>query len=211
MIPPDPDASAGNVPAETRRLVRAAREGDISSFARLYERIAPAVHTWAELRLRPTVRARCEPADIVQEVWCRAWRALDKLDADTPFRPWIFRIAKNVLLEALRQTQGAAEGLGSPGPTTRLFALENLPDDATAISRRLVIDEELKAFAALVRTLDEEDRALVVHCGLEGLGHREVAARLGITADAVAKRWQRLKARLFERGLPQVLFLDEAS
>jgi RNA polymerase sigma-70 factor (ECF subfamily) len=208
---PDPDASAGNVPAETRRLVRAAREGDISSFARLYDRIAPAVHTWADLRLRPSLRARCEPADIVQEVWCRAWRSLDKLDPDTPFRPWIFRIAKNVLLEALRHAQGAAEGQGSPGPTTRLFALENLPDDATAISLRVARDGELQAFATLVRSLDEEDRALVLHCGLEGLGYREVATRLEISVEAVAKRWQRLRARLLERGLPRVVFLDETS
>ncbi len=195
----------------TRQLVSAARAGDLASFARLYERIAPAVHTWAELRLRPAMRTRVEPADIVQEVWCRAWSALPKLEPETPFRPWIFRIAKNVLLEALRLAQGAGEGPGTPGPTTRLFALENLPDDATAISQRVARDEELAAFAALVRSLDEEERALVLHCGLEGLSYREVALRLGISADAVAKRWQRLRARLFERGLPRVLLVDESA
>ena len=37
----------------TQVWVRSARNGDAGDFARLYEHIAPAVHTWAALRLRP--------------------------------------------------------------------------------------------------------------------------------------------------------------
>lgn len=192
--PPDP----------TRSLLDAARAGDAESFGRLYEEVAPAVHAWAELRLRPAQRALLDPGDLVQEVWLRAWRGLAGLDLDAvPFRPWVFRIAKNVLLEALRRSQAA--GPGTPGPTTRLFALANVPDSVTAVSRRLVRDEGLAAFTEEVRSLPPDDRKLVTHCGLEGLTYAEVGSRLGLTTDAVAKRWQRLRSRLEERGLPALL------
>ena len=67
---------------QTIRLVTRAREGDADSFAQLYERVAPAVHTWAELRIRPSQRNVLEPTDLVQEVWLRAWRGLEGLDIE---------------------------------------------------------------------------------------------------------------------------------
>ncbi len=188
-------------------LVRAAQAGDVASFSLLYEDIAPALHGWAELRLRPAMRTHFDPQDLVQEVWFRAWSAIERFDERRSlFRMWVFRIAKNVLLEAFRSLREPTPNAGSPGPTTRLFALRNLPDSATAISGRLARSETLAAFTDLVRELPEEDQKLVLHCGLEGLGYREVAERLNISSDAVAKRWQRLRARLAERGTPEKLF-----
>lgn len=192
----------------TLRWVQAARAGDQDAFGRLFEHLAPALYAWADLRLLADQRAHVEPGDVVQEVWLRAWRGLDDYDPDTtPFRPWLFRVAKNVLLEAGRQVARARRA-GGLGPSTRLFALENLPDDATAISRRLVRDEELARFGERVRGLSEEDRKLVLHCGLEGMPRKEAAARVGLPTETVTKRWQRLRARLEEAGLPGQLALD---
>jgi len=137
--------------------IKSAQSGDAESFAKLYDHIAPALHTWAELRIRPNQRTLLEPQDIVQEVWFRAWRSLEDFDVETtPFRLWVFRVAKNVLLEAFRQLRKAEHAAGGTGPSTRLFALQNLPDSATAISRRVARDEGLKEFSARVRELDEE-------------------------------------------------------
>jgi len=193
---------------QTIRLVTRAREGDADSFAQLYERVAPAVHTWAELRIRPSQRNVLEPTDLVQEVWLRAWRGLEGLDIETvPFRPWIFRIAKNVLLEGLRRAQ-TRDGGPAAGSSTRQFAVANVPDAVTAVSRRLVRDESIQAFTEEVRELEADDQKLVTHCGLEGLPYAEVGTRLGLSTDAVAKRWRRLRAKLSERGLPDILVLE---
>ncbi|MFT5052567.1 MAG: RNA polymerase sigma-70 factor (ECF subfamily) [Chlamydiales bacterium] len=195
----DPDAKPND--PETLRYLEAAKGGDAESFAHLYEAIAPALYTWAELRIRPTQRAHLDPQDLVQEVWFRAWRSIERFDAENvPFRLWIFRVAKNVLLEGLRRMQRLDQA-GGVGPTTRMFALQNMPDEATAVSRRMAREETLADFAVEIRGLPQEDQKLVVHCGLEGLAYKDVAGRLGISADAVAKRWQRLRARLAEQGV----------
>ena len=75
----------------------------------------------------------------------------------------------------------------------------------TAVSMRLSRDEGLAAFRAEVDALPEDDRKLVVHCGLEGLPLGEVAQRLGLSTEATGKRWQRLRARLAEGTLPEHL------
>jgi RNA polymerase sigma-70 factor, ECF subfamily len=200
---PDP-----NEPELTGRWVDAARTGDQAAFTKLFEHLAPALYTWADLRLHRGQRAQVDPADVVQEVWLRAWRGLESFDpAETPFRPWLFRVAKNVLLEAGRQVARARQA-GGLGPTTRLFALENLPDPATAISRRLARDEGLGLFIEGVRGLPVDDRKLVLHIGLEGLPRQEVATRLGLSTEAVTKRWQRLRQKLQDSGLPDPLVLD---
>ncbi len=203
--PAPPEGSGG---AETLHWLAAARSGEAAAFGKLYERVAPALFTWAELRVRPEQRGQIDPGDVVQEVWLRAWRALDGFDPETtPFRPWIFRIAKNVLLEAFRSLARVSRQGAAAGSSTRLFALENMPDSATAISRRVARDEGLAAFAAQVRELPEEDRKLVVFCGLEALPHKEVAERMELSVEAVTKRWQRLRARLAQHGLPGELLV----
>ncbi|MEZ6017892.1 MAG: sigma-70 family RNA polymerase sigma factor [Planctomycetota bacterium] len=191
----------------TAQWLSEAQGGDADGFARLYEHIAPALHTWAELRIRPEQRAVIEPGDLVQEVWFRAWRQLEGFDSEsTPFRFWIFRIAKNVLLEATRQSQ-RAERVGS-GSSERLRALDALADSITGVSMRLARDEGLARFRATVASLPPEEQKLVLHCGLEGLSYKEVAPRLGLSLEAVAKRWQRLRARLAESDLPAHLLAD---
>src|SRR5690348_1678517 len=44
--------------------------------------------------------------DIVQETFIRAWRHLPQLSADDrPVRPWLFRVARNLLIDANRAAQ----------------------------------------------------------------------------------------------------------
>ena len=101
---------------ETLRLVREAKGGDTGSFGALYEKIAPALYTWADLRIRKEFRQHVSPEDVVQEVWCRAWKIFEKFDPDNgSFRYWIFRVAKNVLYEALRVLKDPGTSPGYPG------------------------------------------------------------------------------------------------
>src|SRR6266436_8666888 len=54
--------------------------------------------------------------DIVQETFIRAWRHLPKLSADDrPIRPWLFRVARNLLIDANRAAR--ARPMTVPGQT----------------------------------------------------------------------------------------------
>ena len=192
---------------DTRELAARAHAGDARRFGELYERIAPSLYTWAEIRIRPDVRQWLDPQDVVQEVWCRAWKVFDGFDPATgTFRWWIFRVAKNVLLEAFRKLESPTFRARSRDASSRALELHDVPDSATAVSRRLAREESLQLFSTWVQSLDDEDRMLLVHHGLEGLSQAEVADRLQLNRETVAKRWQRLMARVADQKLPRDLF-----
>ena len=74
--------------------------GDADAAIReLYSCHAKALHGYVE-RFCPD---RTSADDIVQETFIRAWRHLPQLSADDrPIRPWLFRVARNLLIDADR-------------------------------------------------------------------------------------------------------------
>ena len=171
-----------------------------SAFEKAYAEVAPALYAWAELRIRPSLRARLEPQDLLQEVWLRGKKSYPRFDARTSsFRAWAFRIGKNVLMEALRAVR--QEALNAPGlsPTHRMLALEGVPQNVTSFTQRLANEESIREFLRHAEGLEESDRMLLIHCGLEDETCAEAAPKLGLSEDAAIKRWQRLKVKLRER------------
>jgi DNA-directed RNA polymerase specialized sigma24 family protein len=101
----------GRLPADADAAIR-----------ELYFRYADALHGYAARFCHDSASAD----DIVQETFIRAWRHLPQLTADgRPIRPWLFRVARNLLIDADR----AARALGIPDGTARSrlhYALRSL-------------------------------------------------------------------------------------
>lgn len=189
--PPDPD--------RTEDLAAHAADDVHGAFDRLYTRLAPALYAWAELRIPRKVATFLEPQEVLQETWVRALSRFESYDPQTGgFRPWIFRIATLVLHEGYRRVarrEGRGEVDLSAGPR-----MDHVPAHVTTISRRAARDEGVRAFAAEVAHLADEERRLLLWRGLEGLPYGEVAERLGVEQNTAMKRWQRLRESLGQRG-----------
>lgn len=200
---------ATNELVRTAWLVARVQAGDACRFQTLYERVAPALYAWSSLRLQPSMRAQLEPQDLVQEVWCRALRRFETYSPDEgTFRAWIFGIAKRTLLEALRKLGPTAHRQAEMGPSTRVFALEGVPDHATSIGSRLAADDSVLRFIEFAERSSPEDRRILVLCGLEGRTCGEAARLVGGTENAISKRWRRLRALLRESAWSQRLLDD---
>jgi RNA polymerase sigma factor (sigma-70 family) len=170
--------------------------GDRDRFARLYARVAPSLTAWASLRMTPPLRKVLDVEDVVQEVWSRALADVRSYDPTrSSFRTWVFAIANHVILKGYRLL---GRGGTVPGRESGETDVAQIPEDITSISQRLVRDETLQRCVDHVARLDEADRELVIHCGLEGLPARQVGQIIGASPEAVVKRWQRLRARLRE-------------
>jgi RNA polymerase sigma-70 factor (ECF subfamily) len=169
----------------------------------LYTEIAPALAAWTHVRLWASLKDRVPAEDFLQEVWCRALAAFDSFDPKLgAFRPWIFGIARNLLLEVMRSHARQRTSKDAA------FPLSQVADEATAVSRRACSDELLRKFCHEVTLLDEGDRDLLLWRGLEGLPHEDVAERLGVGREAAMKRWQRLRDRLASLVPEGQLLLD---
>ncbi|HEV8114045.1 MAG TPA: sigma-70 family RNA polymerase sigma factor [Planctomycetota bacterium] len=200
----DPEPDSG---ADTHGLAIQVRSGDLARFRELYERVAPSLYAWARVRSSPGQGFAIEADDLLQETWTRALEGIANFD-DTraSFRSWIFGIAKNVAYEAWRSKSVTPEGIRGPTPS-RANALDSWPDVQTSIRSRLARDESVQRFLEHVAGFDPVDRMLLVHCGMEGSECSFVATRIGITADAATKRWQRLRARLGQQPFAALLEL----
>ena len=187
----------GHTRPSTEFHVDRIRAGDPSAFAALYERLAPSLRAWASLRITGSLRDFVEPGDVVQEVWWRAMDAFDRYDPErSPFRPWLFKIATNVLLEWNRKRRNRSR-LDPESISQRSQLLPTvLARQATSVGRRVALRDSVEKLVGVVASMNDEDRAVFVHCGLEGRTAAQAALLVSATEDAVEQRWRRLRQRL---------------
>ena len=80
----------------------------------------------------------------------------------------------------------------------------------TSITSRLARDEAMQSFLERVRELDPVDGMILLHVGFEDFDMAETATRVGLSAESVKKRWQRLRAKLCAGGIGYQLLLPPA-
>jgi RNA polymerase sigma-70 factor, ECF subfamily len=163
--------------------------GDTDAAVRqLYARHAPALRRYVE-RFCPD---RASADDIVQETFIRAWRHLPQLSSgDVPVRPWLYRVARNLLIDADRAAR-------SRPVTVRPQPAEEGRDD-TGLDR--VLDQQLVADA--LDQLSPAHRAVLVETFYRGRTLAKVARQLGIPDSTARSRLhyalQALRRQLEER------------
>ena len=84
-----------------------------------------------------------DPADIAQDTWLRAWQAYDRLRPGSNPRAWLYRIATNSALKALRRARPEVPIDEDRAEPSDALTPEELLDDAIAL------DLALKRVAAL--------------------------------------------------------------
>ena len=102
------------------RLVDLVRAGSEPAFETIVERYRRALMRYVS-RLLPPERAE----DVVQQTFVKAYEAMQRGDAELNLKPWLYRIAHNTALNALRD-RGAAP---RPSSTRRIDGVER-PDQA---------------------------------------------------------------------------------
>lgn len=146
--------------------------------------------------------------DLVQETMLRAWKARDQYDRTrASVRTWLYRIATNACLSALkgRARRPLPSGLGAPGedpgaPLTPAFDvpwLQPFPDARFDTGMRA--DMRL-ALVAAMQLLPPRQRAVLVLREVLEFSASEVAAQLGTTVPAVNSALQRARAALADIG-----------
>lgn len=80
-------------------VIERARQGDEDAFAEIYEYYNTAIHRYAYRMLGNQEQA----ADLTQETFIRAYQNIARLDRDPNLSAWLYRIASNVCMDALRR------------------------------------------------------------------------------------------------------------
>lgn len=149
--------------SELGRLMVAAQRGDGAAYERLLTRVAALVHAF--------VRRRVGDAswldDVVQECLVALHRARHTYDSARPFAPWLYAIAQNRLVDALRVQRRRLLRELQPELTPE-------PGRRPLQERDALLGDVRRALAALPDT----QRRVIHMLKFEDLSVREVAERL---------------------------------
>ncbi len=155
--------------------------------------------------------------DAVQETLLRAWRYRGGAEQGVSLRPWLYRVATNVCLDAIgrdgrRQALAAKAAAGTlgrdGGEIEEVSWLEPLPDallepvaprrsepEATLLARETI---EL-SFLTVIQLLTPQQRAALILRDLLGWSAKETAELLEISVAAANSALQRARETLRER------------
>src|SRR5712672_4166038 len=152
------------------------REAVCGALYREIEVLIPRLRRFARALTHDTVAAE----DLVQEALRRALGKLHLWQNGTDLRAWLFTILHNQYVNQVRRSvrEGAAVGLSETEPL-----LTRAPHQG----KRL----ELRDLERAIRKLPEEQRAVILLVGLEGMRYEEVADVLGVPVGTVRSRLSR--------------------
>ena len=167
-------------------LMRSALAGDSAAYARLLGAVAPVLRANARRALVRAGQPADQAEDIVQDILLALHLKRHTWDVTAPFAPWLFAIARNKLIDALRRrgrrvfvnVDDFAEILpGAPAeqtvPAREVAAhLETLPARQRDVLQSIAVDSiSIKATAAKL-SMSEGAVRVALHRGLATLTAR---------------------------------------
>ena len=160
-----------------------------------FEELAAAHRRELHLHCYRIVGSVQDAEDLVQETLLAAWRGLDGFEERSSMRTWLYRIATNRCLNALRDRgrRPAVAGPPPPEPTRRIEPvwLEPYPDPEARYEAREAIG---LAYITALQRLPPRQRAVLVLRDVLGFRGAEVADMLGLSEAAVASALHRARS-----------------
>ncbi len=189
-----------------------ARAGDEDAFGEL---TGPYRHE-LQLHCYRIVGSAQDAEDLLQETLLAAWRGFGQFQGRASVRAWLYRIATNRALDAVRANRRRPEALQQmtevPEPTRRAepiwlepypdVLIEGVPDDAPGPEARYETREAIAlAFIAGLQHLPPQQRAVLVLRDVLGFHAAEAAEMLDTSEASVNGQLRRARAA-FESRLP---------
>lgn len=165
------------------RLVRAAQQGDLVAFERLYRDNERKVFGLC-------FRLSSDPSlaeELTQEVFVRAWRKLSSFRGDSAFSSWLYPLTVNVALSERRSRKRRDARIVATEDPASLERAPRVPAPEAGFDLQ-------KAMAAL----PPGARAVFVLHDVEGRTHEEIATLLGLAAGTSKAQLHRARRLLRE-------------
>jgi RNA polymerase sigma-70 factor (ECF subfamily) len=196
-------------------LVTRAQAGDPEAFAKLVE----GHRRELELHCYRVLGSAQDAEDIVQETFLAAWQHIAGFEARSSVRTWLYRIATNRCLAALRSARrrqpadftGPAARYPEPNAPSAVMRLEPYPDllleaiadAAPGPDARVEAREAVSlAFVAALQLLPPRQRVVLVLRDVLGFRAKEVAVMLGTGEESVSSALRHARANLHSRLPP---------
>ncbi len=176
-------------------LMLRVRDGDAASFEVLLRRYRfPLVGYF-----RRMVRDQALAEDLAQEVFLRVYKSRERYQPDARFTTWLYRIATNLALNAIRDRRDELSG-SQDDDSEGGAVLERFVDPSPTVEQRLVQRDRERLIRESVESLPENQRAAVILHKYQEVDYRQIAGILSISESAVKsllfRAYETLRVRL---------------
>jgi RNA polymerase sigma-70 factor (ECF subfamily) len=130
------------------------------------------------------LRNSAEAEDTVQETFLRMHNAIGSLSDPAAFRTWLFRIARNLVINSRRHER------------TSEYSDDDDYSADSGLDNELIVKEQQRTMKSLVEALRPSYRDVLVLREYEGLSYSEIASVVGISEDTVKVRLHRARKAL---------------
>jgi RNA polymerase sigma-70 factor (ECF subfamily) len=153
-------------------LMRSANSGDSAAYHRLLTAVTPVLRAAARRGLARAGQPVDQSEDIVQDILLAVHLKRHTWDANAPFAPWLFAIARNKLIDTLRRRG------------RRVFV--NIDDFAETIpSEPAAETASASEVAAHLETLPARQRDVLRSIAVESTSIKDTAAKFAMSEGAV--------------------------
>lgn len=128
--------------------------------------------------------------DLTQNVFHRMLKYKNTYREEFQFKPWIFRIARNVLMDHVKQVKKLRSDDLEEGRIKNLYE-ENYVDKKIDIENKILLEKALNK-------LKEEEKEVIVLSKYQDLKYKEIAEMMGLTESAVKVKVHRAIKKLRE-------------
>jgi RNA polymerase sigma-70 factor (ECF subfamily) len=172
------------------------QQGNTAAFERLFERYRLSLFNFL-LRLLHFQRESAE--DVLQEVFIKLAKALELYEPRSPFRPWVYTIARNHGLNHLRSRAVASaqknisfDELTDPTSDRPGRELAGKEDTFKAIASK----DEVGRLDRIIDRLPSPAKEVFLLHAVDGLSHEEIAKVLELNPATVRTHFHRARAQL---------------
>lgn len=174
---------------ELDSAVSAAAQGDRTALSQVLQTIRPLVVRYVRARVGAAERGSLSADDVAQEVCMAVMTALPRFqDQGRPFMAFVYGIAAHKVADAHRSS---ARNKSEP--------VSEVPDvisNDDGPEQRAIDAEASRAMEALLATLPEKHREILILRLVVGLSAEETAAAVGSTAGAIRVAQHRAISKL---------------
>ncbi|HET9179368.1 MAG TPA: sigma-70 family RNA polymerase sigma factor [Terriglobia bacterium] len=176
-------------------LMLRVRQGDAASFDELLRRYRlPLVKYFCRM-----VRDQALAEDLAQEAFLRVYKARHRYRPDARFTTWLYRIATNLALNAIRNARGRQHQGGNGRPEDGETPLE-FTDPKASVEQELIETDRGRMIREAIEALPENQRAAVILHKYQDVDYRQIAGILKVSESAVKsllfRAYETLRARL---------------
>lgn len=172
--------------AEDRELVERAQAGDTRAFDELVRKYTPKLYGL----VYNMTSNREDTADLLQEIFAKAYRSLKRFLGKSSFYTWIYSIAVNMTLNYLKK-RGRYAKVSLDDVDSGIHHDPDFIKITTAnrdTVREVNIHELQKRLNEAMLKLSEDHRTVVTLYDIQGLQHNEISKILGVSEGTVRSR-----------------------